>query len=351
MFSNNCQRLVDRLLDGKDFEYVFPRLPRGFSSFAPSEAWKHFRWPRYLISFGDRIEGQDISIRQPNSCVTKFCDRGLFTEDIIDFLELEIGQAEIKKGNHSFKDLKELALMTPQRNTEDYQKVAEDALWDLPRDSLSLIQYHLLRPHTKYSTITGKLFDRTQWIDGRLRALQQLDVIACYAGALGSALLEMFYHEPDMVSRITIPKSRIYGSLRADEKVRVFRSGYMVNYVISQRQDQSMWPIDTAERMFDAIQLTSKKYFHKAGTKAFNSRLFRSILMKILKSMTMQPPQGSLRLRYPSIVPNETFLTLYPLIIISLETMRIVSRDNWIYLSFGKILIAYQAYKKSKNVR
>ena len=62
MWTNNCQKLVDRLLNGKDFEYVFPRLPKGFGSRPALETEGNFSWPRYLISFGDRVEGEHISI-------------------------------------------------------------------------------------------------------------------------------------------------------------------------------------------------------------------------------------------------------------------------------------------------
>lgn len=189
MVTNNCQRLIDRLLNGKDFEYVFPRLPPGFSSMTGSEEWRHFEWPRYLISFGDRVERQGINIQQPNSCVTKFCEQIGSAEDIVGFLELEIDQAELKSGSHIFifKDMKELALVTPQPHTELYRTTTEDALWDLPRDSLSILQFHLRRPFAKYSTTTGQVFDEIQWMNGRFRVLQQLDIIACHAGALGGA--------------------------------------------------------------------------------------------------------------------------------------------------------------------
>ncbi|KAI4231348.1 MAG: hypothetical protein LQ349_005673 [Xanthoria aureola] len=338
MLTNNCQKLIDRLLNSKDFEYVFPRLPSDFRSIRPSEEWKHFTWPRYLISFGDRVEGRDISIQQPNSCVAKFCEKIRSTEDIIDFLEREFGRREVKNGNPLFEYLKELALVTPQPNVEDYLRTADDALWDLPRDSLSILQHHLLRPFTRYSTVTGRLLDEDQWTKGRLRLLKQLDTIACYTGALGSALLDMFYREPDMISQITIPKSRIFGSLRSDEKVRLIRSSDMVHYIITQRQEHSTWSDDVAERMCKAIQRTSERYLRCAGTKVFNSRMFRWMLSDILKNTAEQlGPLGG----HPT-----DHLTDY------WEALQIFRRDNWVYLRLGKsLLIAHQIFRKSKNVR
>ncbi|KAL8854168.1 MAG: hypothetical protein Q9221_001090 [Calogaya cf. arnoldii] len=356
MLTNNCQKLIDRLLSSKDFEYVFPRLPSEFRSIKPSEEGKHFNWPRYLISFGDRVEGQDISIHQPNSCVAKYCEKPRPTEDIIDFLEREFGRPEVKNGNPLFKHLKELALVTPQPNVKDYWKIADDSLWDLPRDSLSILQYHLQRPFARYSTMTGRLLDGSQWIRGRLRVLKQLDTVACYTGALGSALPGMFYRKPNMISQITIPKARIFGSLRSDEKVRLIRSSDMVHYIITQRQVHPTWSNDVAERMFEAIQRTSERYFRCAGTKVFNSQMFRSMLMDILKTAAEQyGPLGG----HPTVnsFMALTMVTLgfgsagNPATEVSWKAMQIINRDNWVYLRFGRLLIAHQLFKKSKNVR
>ncbi|KAL8649145.1 MAG: hypothetical protein Q9226_005696 [Calogaya cf. arnoldii] len=339
ILTNNCQKLIDRLLSSKDFEYVFPRLPSEFRSIRPSEQWKHFKWPRYLISFGDRVEGQDISIQQPNSCVAKFCEKVRSTEDIVDFLEREFGRPDVKNGNPLFEHLKELALVTPQPNVKDYWKTADDSLWDLPRDSLSILQHHLLRPFARYSTVNGRLLDESQWTKGRLRVLKQLDTIACYAGALGSTLLDMFYREPGMIPQITIPKSRIFGSLRSDEKVRLIRSSDMVHYIITKRQEQSTWSGDVPERMFEAIQRTSERCFRCAGIKVFNSQMFRSMLMDILKTAAEQ--YGILG-GYQS---DKSAIEYY------WKGMQIINRDNWVYIRFGELLIAHQIFRKSKNVR
>ncbi|KAL8895269.1 MAG: hypothetical protein Q9192_003742 [Flavoplaca navasiana] len=340
MFTNNCQKLIDRLLNGKDFEYVFPRLPSGFPSLAASEEWNYFEWPRYLISFGDRVEGQGINIRQPNSCVTKFCEQTGSTKDLIDFLELEIVQAELESGNRIFKDLQELALVTPQPHTEVYRTTAEDALWDLPRDSLSILQFHLRRPFAKYSTTTGPVFDKIQWMNGRLRVLQQLDIFACHAGALGLALLEMFRQEPAMVKKVVIPKSRIFGSLRSDEKARVTRTGGLVSYIISQRQKNV-----GADWFPEARQ----KLLRSSGTKSFDSWVFKSkikLVLQVTKSpFVLSPYLYSMSFASP---PIGIMILLFES---SLGMMETIKRENWIYLTVGNMFIAHQLYKKSKNIR
>lgn len=344
MFTNNCQRLIDRLLNGKDFEYVFPRLPAGFPSLAVSDEWEYFEWPRYLISFGDRIEGQGINIQQPNSCVTRFCEQIGSTEDIIDFLKLKIhqaeldSQAELGSDNRIFKDLKELALVTPQPHTEVYRTTAEDALWDLPRDSLSILQFHMRRPFAKYSSTTGQTFDETQWMNGRLRVLQQLDIIACYAGALGLALLEMFRQEPAMVNKVVIPKSRIFGSLRSNEKARVTRSGGLVRYIISQRQD-----IIGAERLFEALRLS--EFWFSFATEVFASRVIKSTISLKVMLQSMKSQFCDVSDPYSKFSAGLEELTSFD------DLMQINQRDNWVYLTVGDMLIAHQFYKKSKNTR
>ncbi|KAL8917712.1 MAG: hypothetical protein Q9172_005706 [Xanthocarpia lactea] len=339
MFTNNCQRLIDRILNTNDFEYVFPRLPKGFHSLSQSEVREHFQWPRYLISFGHRVEGEDINIQQPNSCVTKFVELGSTTGDIIDFLELEINDTETKNGNPSFKDLKELALVTPHPNTQSYREIVEDALWDLPRDSLSILQFHLSRSHAKYSTTSGRQFDGAAWINGRLRVLQQLNIIGCFTGALGSALIGLFHREPEMMSKVTLPKSRIFGSLRADEKVRLIRVGHLVSYIIFRRRDGFN---KIAERLLEALQQTLTQYLGSLGTKVFSTKIFKIMFLEMLRTACVT----SWLLAGLDLASLEVQLLEIPL-----KTLEVVKRDNWIHVDMGKFVIAHQFFKRSKNLR
>jgi len=43
-----------------------------------------------------------------------------------------------------------------------------DALWDLPRDTMSMIQFNILRPSTKYRTISNQELTRQDWVDNRV---------------------------------------------------------------------------------------------------------------------------------------------------------------------------------------
>ena len=356
MLGNNCQKLIDRLLNGKDFEYTFPRLPKGLGPGDSTDIWKTLPWPRYLISFGDRVEGKDISIQQPNSSVTQFCHENSSSRDIIDFLELEIHRAGRNGGNACFKDLSELALVIPQPGAENYWELSNNALWDLPRDSLSILQYHLLRPSSRYSTTSGQAFDETQWTQSRLRALQQLDTIASYTGALGSALLDLFHREPNITSKVAIPKSRIFGSLRADEKVRIIRSGNMVGYVISRRQERLTKALGHTEKKFSAIRTSLEKFWVAVPR---TSVLF---LMQAHKSVESSEYTDFIRLyadvlrlgggSLGSLGSVGAATDLAGIILAcQLQAIKIANRDNWIYMKFGDVIFAHQVLRKSKSTR
>lgn len=90
MFTNSCQWLVMRLLSGKDFEYIIPRVPGSIG-----ETWDEtaeeasFTWPRYLVSFGPNIEGFNQSFYQPDSMITDFAQsRPSIDYDLIEYIEL-----------------------------------------------------------------------------------------------------------------------------------------------------------------------------------------------------------------------------------------------------------------------
>ena len=99
-----------------------------FGSEGSPDIWKKLPWPRYLISFSDRVEGKDTSIQQPYSSVTKFCHKSSSDGDIIDFLELEIHRAGRNGGNACFKDLPELALVISHPGSENYWELSNNAL-------------------------------------------------------------------------------------------------------------------------------------------------------------------------------------------------------------------------------
>ena len=372
VMKNNCQKLIDRLLSGKDFEYIFPRLPERLDSSDSVNPWALVPWPRYLISFGDRVEGKDISLYQPNSSVAEFCHKGAFDTDVIDFLEIEIELADRGDGNPSFVNLSELALVTPQLNFEESQEVFQNTLWDLPRDTFSILQFHLMRPYSRYSTVSGQAFDDVQWLRSRLRTLTQLDIAASYTGALGSALLSAFYTQPSLTSKVTIPKSRIFGSLRADEKVRIIRSGGIVGYVIAQRQQRLTNALDLSAKVIKMLQVRFEKRVGKLGASVLKSRAFKAYLDQLLLPLTMIKNVHDVGIQPTGTNFLEEFIRLRQFVSpfdhlgnaailgmslidrmlkLELQVFKVAHRDNWIYLNLGELYLAYQILGSNKNTR
>lgn len=60
-----------------------------------------------------------------------------------------------------------------------------DSLWELPRDTLSTLQMHLLRRREKYSTPQGYALTQREWVTDRLQILQQLDIFGFFGWSVG----------------------------------------------------------------------------------------------------------------------------------------------------------------------
>jgi hypothetical protein len=341
---NNCQKFVDQLLQGKDFEYIFPRLPKGFGEQSSRDVWKGISWPRYLISFGDRIEGDWRSLRQPNSIVGKFIQNKYVQGDLIEFLELRMLQTQKhKKRNQDnmFESLEELVLVTPKLGSTSSSAAVMEALWELPRDTLSILQFHLLRTPQRYCTTTGQSLTHKQWMESRLRLFQQLDVFSALTGAFGSALLSLFSRKPDLIAKVTIPKSRVYGSARADEKVRILRlSPVNIIYVVS-RLNSVIHPLFEApddlftEKLLEFVEKAGLKGKHQSQVLLI--RRLSYIFKAYIKSVSLMSP---IFVNWPVVISGAIT-----------ASKDIVHKDGWISIDFGDLIFVQQVFAKSKNVR
>ncbi|KAK0649820.1 hypothetical protein B0T16DRAFT_508725 [Cercophora newfieldiana] len=210
ILTNNCQLLVNLLLSGEDFEYIIPLPPKDLRD-------QNFRWPRYLISFGNHIEGFGKSLYQPNCLMTQYNQSNRMVDyDLVEFME--------RCSEPHSKSLTVINQFLSRRNSgKDKDGNDEtlirclDTLWALPGDTLSLLQFHFLRPPHKYPYH----LDEDCWVKSRLRAMQLLDVVAVFTSALGNSLYRLFTRDPKLLSRITIPPARVLGNFRADEKLRI----------------------------------------------------------------------------------------------------------------------------------
>ncbi|KAK3987530.1 hypothetical protein QBC44DRAFT_245812 [Cladorrhinum sp. PSN332] len=209
--ANNCQRLVNRLLEGEDFEYMIPQLPKNLKE-------ESFTWPRYLISFGNHIEGFGKSLYQPNGLITSYSQSmPTIDYDVVEYL----GSTALPEksplsalGNNSDQP-------SPKVKEADIISRLADHLWQMPGDSLSLLQFHLLRPPHKYGGRGNRISDETAWNRHRFRVLTLLDILASFTGALGNSLYNVFKNNPDTLSKITLPPARVLGNVNANETLRI----------------------------------------------------------------------------------------------------------------------------------
>jgi hypothetical protein len=244
MVTNNCQLFANRLLMGKDFEYITPRFPgkllnhtQGSELLDIAVAEDTVDWPRYLLSFGNHIEGFGKSFYQPNCLVTNYC-QSLPTIDY-DLLE-HVTRLPNLSSDPYHEALGDLCRLT-HNASKNSMALPVDKLWLMPNDSLSLLQMHLLRSPHKYRNAADELLKGKEWLKNRLAVLQLLDVFAAFTGALGISLFSLLVQEPKLLSQITIPPSRVLGNMRADEKLRIVRFGSRgVIYDITNRVPSAM---------------------------------------------------------------------------------------------------------------
>ncbi|RYP15482.1 hypothetical protein DL765_005689 [Monosporascus sp. GIB2] len=238
MFTNSCQWLVMRLLSGKDFEYIIPRFPDSLGEVHDEKAEEaSFGWPRYLVSFGPNIEGFNQSFYQPNSMITDFCQsRPTIDYDLIEYIALR---------SHASPDTlptSRVELSLSGAKGANDTTIPMDALWAMPGDTLSMLQFHLLRQPSKYqNSTTGGCLPEDDWNKNRFRVMQLLDTFASLAGALGASLFDLLSRDRQLLSQIIIPSARVFGNILASEQVRIIRlSSRWVAYGITNRVPSAM---------------------------------------------------------------------------------------------------------------
>ncbi|KAK3936526.1 hypothetical protein QBC46DRAFT_394919 [Diplogelasinospora grovesii] len=223
-----------RLLSGKDFEYIIPRLPDnhnnhlgGVQDETAEEA--SFTWPRYLVSFGPNIEGFDQGLYEPHSMIADFSQsRRSIDYDLIEHMELcsETSPDSIPTSR------RQLSLSGGDNNAT----IPMDALWAMPGDTLSMLQFHLLRQPSKYNQnrTANSCLSEADWNKNRFLVMHLLDAFASLAGALGASLFDLLSQDRRLLSRITIPSARVLGNIHASEQVRIIRvSSWWVAYEIA----------------------------------------------------------------------------------------------------------------------
>lgn len=237
--TNNCQNFVSKLLHGKAFEYLFPRLSSGSLEGDRTSIWQNYPDPRYLLCFKDRISRDGNSAITPTDLLTDFVRNENNEEDLIDYLQARLyrgfspsrgltpGWFKSKEmtndENHPVIKLAEMLLTTPLPDKNYILRSHINRLWEHPHSAISVLQFHLLRDPNKYRDQTGRRFTDDEWLSGRVRLFRQLDAFATLAGAFGSAVAEAFTATPDLVSRVSFPRTAIYGNAFVDDCIRRIR--------------------------------------------------------------------------------------------------------------------------------
>lgn len=359
IIGNNCQRLVNHLLKGKDFEYFFPRLQGDFGEPAGVSSGHATTWPRYLLSFGDCLDGVHGSGQQINSLISLFSRRKRNQCDLIEFIELALSE------KHKARDFvadpddcwhhsrwRELLLepfesASQQDDTGIESQELREVLWDLPRDTFSILQSHLLRPVQRYRTSGGIALNKSEWILNRLRLFRQMDIVASLTGSLGGAILEAFKLDRALISKVIFPKSRALGTIRADEVVRIIRpTKWTSAYFIANRHAREVSGLaDAPEDLFEDLSAALMKYWDKIVAKHAGSYLVMGgstvlglILRECFEICGQLSPMGSM---LGSLTSSLAVLK-----------RKLHGNDDWMVITLGNSMtIMLQNLKKSKNFR
>lgn len=369
---NSCQQFVDSLINGEDFEHLFPLFPKGFALHEAVRNCAEFDWPRYLISFNDHIDGIAALNFQPKSILSKYCQGTRDRCDIIDFLELEAreaqqeGQKRNKKekwhiqldkliissnGSHgAIQVCDELLLGCTDKvdcGTKEITEEILDGLWELPRDTMSLIQFHLLRPSTKYSNSQNQPLAADDWIDNRLRLFRQHDLFASLAGGFGAAVIDVLSHNPWILNHLAIPHARVYGTAHASENI-IFSSGVIAfpTYIIHQSRSEIMDKIKArAETCFRILKPFLGRHFGRVLHRGYNySRLWH--LLRLFENFVLS---GALFMFVTGAVTGAVMG--FPQYALGRLKYMLMDQQGWHIADFNGSLVITHLQKKMRSLR
>ncbi|KAH7013426.1 hypothetical protein EDB80DRAFT_863384 [Ilyonectria destructans] len=197
------------------------------------------RWLRTIASFEKMDNVPPPGWHCPNSVIEKF-----FKKKISHYIIETLTLTYFKDQNSFPRSLAQLPLM--DSNTE----------------------FHFLLPAHRYFGKSSKPLTHEQWIENRFRALRLLGVFASFAGSLGVALLSMFSGEPSLISKVINLKSRVFGSARADDVIRILRLlPLVIVYVLTRPCDNGALESlnDKSVTREDNSMLKMSNFFSKFG--------------------------------------------------------------------------------------
>lgn len=226
--TNSCQDFTNSLLRD-DFTGLYPEVSQSHTVGTDATARRDCPWARYLFCFKDSIDPPQVyrNNTQHRSIIWQFYETSRNNLDLIEFTERTLEQVSSDKST-SWEVLLQRPMLASAKScaAEELPKsIIVDALWELPRDTMSLLQTQLLRRRERFSSPEGYALTKEEWITNRLKVLQQLDIFACLAGGMGLAWLAEFEQYPEDLKELVFPHSDMYGTLHASERIRVVQLG------------------------------------------------------------------------------------------------------------------------------
>ncbi len=225
--SNNCQGFYTMLLRNLPIDRAFYcDSQESFTNQGQmTKVYRHS--PRYCLSFGFDIDAPAGQLEHPQirSIIWNFYRLKRDYCDIIEFSE------EFRVKSRAYPIVPwEIIDVAPENSTAHDTLV--DALWALPRDSASILQTHLRRNSSRYSTKEGTAISESEWYENRLRVFHQLDVFTSLCSGFLRAVREQVI-ERALFSKVSFLDAKQFGTLYASE-TKIMYPGAM--YRISGRQ-------------------------------------------------------------------------------------------------------------------
>lgn len=188
--TNNCQHFSENLLRPLDTSALFHKIPSNY--FSDEDVKRKKKWPilRYLLSFGHAIDTPMALLSpQDRSLIWIFYHHKRDEHDIVEM-------GEILRSKPCWAPTDAWDVLCDEHVPANETTVAttnrlslSDALWSLPRDTLSIIQTQLMRSWAKHSSNEGRPLSPKQWVLNRLRTLHQLDVFASLCSSFAMATI------------------------------------------------------------------------------------------------------------------------------------------------------------------
>jgi hypothetical protein len=228
---NNCQVFSTTLLKGLPIQNIFQPFPKNFSHDEEVRNKKDWPSPRYSLSFGPSIDTPIALLRpQPRSLIWNFYHKKRDNCDIIEF-------GEAYRTKPCAFPTESWEVLDGIEDTETTKTSLVDALWSLPRDSVSILHTHLLRGSSQYSNADQKALTKKQWVQNRLRVLHQLDVFASLTGGLAAAFMEQAVDKHHLFSKCYPISAEEFGILHVEESIVVLGVvGDFLIYFVSGRE-------------------------------------------------------------------------------------------------------------------